>query len=71
VLFFKKMLLGLAPILSVGVAVEAGIRLERSNSSFFSNSGAIFDGLLGLGFIILALLLAAISVTDNIRQNRS
>ena len=67
----KKVLLSLAPVLAVGVAVEAGMRLERSNSSFFGSSAAIFDGLFALGLILLALLLVATPVANNMRHERS
>lgn len=64
---FKTVLVGFAPLLGIGIAVEAGMRLERSNSAFFHNSSAVLEGALALGLILLAILLVAMPVAATLR----
>jgi hypothetical protein len=67
---FKTVLLNFAPLFGVGIAVEAGMRLERSNTSLFNNSTAMLESLLALGLIFLALLLVAMPVAVTFRDGR-
>ncbi len=64
---FKTVLAGLAPPLGIGIAVEAGMRLERSNSALFHNSAAVLESALALGLILLAILLVALPVAATFR----
>lgn len=64
---FRTLLIGLAPLLGIGIAVEAGMRLERSNSALFHNSATVMESALALGLILLALLLVAFPVAATLR----
>lgn len=68
---FKTALMSLAPMTGIGIAVEAGIRLERSNASLFNNSATMVESATALGLILLALILVAIPVAANFRHRAS
>lgn len=68
---FKTALMSFAPMIGIGIAVEAGMRLERSNASLFNNSATLLESALALGLIVLALVLVAIPVAGSFRPGRS